>query len=156
MPYFFISFTEPGITVVCSDRYLQISLERRYFKDFDASRMHLEYKSCTPTTNSTHITLKTELNDCGTRHNETEGKILFMNTVKTDLLIIDGVVTRTQEVLLPFYCEYSKEKLMSVSFTTRTVVFASEGNYLYFFDRIVLFCSLTIKFLKRTVLIWSE
>ena len=52
-----------------------------------------------------------------------------MNEVKTELLIVGGVVTRTQEVKLPFYCEYSKQKLLSVSFRPRSVVFVSDGNY---------------------------
>ena len=120
--------TEPGIQVVCTDQYMQISLEKRHFKDFDSRRMHLAYKSCTASANKTHITLRTQLNDCGTTHNETNNKIRFMNAVKTNLLIIDGVVTRTREILLPFYCEYSKEKLLSVSFRTKSVVFASEGK----------------------------
>ena len=91
--------------------------------------MHLIYKSCVASANTTHITLQTQFNDCGTFHNETENKIRFMNEVKTELLIVGGVVTRTQEVKLPFYCEYSKQKLLSVSFRPRSVVFVSEGNY---------------------------
>ena len=109
---------------------MQISLERQYFGDFDPTRMHLIYKSCVASANITHITLQTQFNDCGTFHNETENKIRFMNEVKTELLIVGGVVTRTQEVKLSFYCEYSKQKLLSVSFRPRSVVFVSEGNYM--------------------------
>ncbi|KAJ7383315.1 hypothetical protein OS493_029283 [Desmophyllum pertusum] len=44
-------------------------------------------------------------------------------------VIIDFVITRTHDIRLPFYCSYSRKKLISLSFTPRRIHFGQEVGY---------------------------
>lgn len=116
------------MSVICNDDYMIVSLEKRKFKFFEASQLHLSYASCNATQNSTHFLISTPLNGCGTFRNETEDALIFWNEVVTDIVIIDNVITRTHDIKLPFYCSYSRKALISLSFTPRRVYIGTEGN----------------------------
>ena len=54
------------------------------------------------TQNSTHISISTTLNACGTLVNETEDELIFWNEIRVDAVIIDNFITRTHDIhLLP-------------------------------------------------------
>ena len=112
---------------------MQIDLERGHFKNFDPRHLHLNYQRCRATSNSTHISLRTSLNDCGTTYNETDNEIRFNNVVKGEKLILQGVVTRSFDVKIPFYCKYSKSKMLRVSFKPFGIIKGYEG---------IVYCSL--------------
>lgn len=108
---------------------MTVSLEKQRFHYFTANQLRLRYASCRATENSTHFLISTSLNNCGTQRNETEDYLIFWIEVLADALIIDGVVTRTHEIKLPFYCHYSRRKLMSLAFTPQRIYFGNESNF---------------------------
>ncbi|KAL9988076.1 hypothetical protein ACROYT_G002476 [Oculina patagonica] len=122
---------EPGINVKCTDEAMFISLERRSFQGFDPSKLTLLYPSCRASYNDTHITLRTNLNDCGTTHNESEDAITFYNKVRSVAFSSGNVITRDQNVSIPFYCSYGRKAIVrNPSFKTwKNYVTSSEGGY---------------------------
>lgn len=82
---------------------------------------------CRATQNSTHLLIYTPLNGCGTQVNETQDALIFWNEIRMDAVIIDNVITRTHDIRLPFYCHYSRNKMLSLSFKPRSVFFGQEG-----------------------------
>ena len=110
---------------------MQISLERKHFLQFNLNLLHLRYKNCQVTgINATHVSFRTQLNDCGTSHNESADKIIYWNEVQADPLVIGGVVSRMHDISISFYCAYSKKKLVSaVSYKPRRIVIAPEGKH---------------------------
>ena len=118
---------EPGIEVTCEEEFMRVDLERANFRNFDPSYLHLNYQRCRATANSTHISLRTSLNDCGTTFNETNDQIRFDNVVKAEKVIVQGVVTRSFDINIKFYCKYSKSKFVQVSFRPFGIVTGNEG-----------------------------
>ena len=119
---------EPGVAVTCGKRNMTISLEKQSFSFVRAEEVRLRYSSCKATENDTHVTISTLLNDCGTSVNETQDALLFWNELRVDAVIIDGVITRSQDIRLPFYCSYSRKKLLSLSFNPLGVYYGQEGT----------------------------
>ena len=107
-----------------------IFLERKSFPGFNANRLTLLYPSCRASYNDTHITLRTKLNDCGTTHNESEDTITFYNKVRSVEFSPGNVITRDQNVSIPFYCSYGRKAIIrNPSFKTlKNYVTSSEGN----------------------------
>ena len=129
--HFFLSFAsceEPGVSVDCGDSNMTVSLEKRTFPFFEVSQLHLRYSSCRATQNDTHLLISTPLNGCGTLVNETQDALIFWNEIQADAVIIDYVITRTHDIKLPFYCSYSRRKLLSLSFTPQPIYFLPEGT----------------------------
>ena len=120
--------TDTTTSVTCSENNMTVSLEKRTFKFFEASQLHLRYASCRATQNSTHFLISTPLNGCGTLLNETEDALIFWNEVLADAVIIDYVVTRTHDLTFPFYCSYSRKARLSHSFTPQRIYFGNEGS----------------------------
>ena len=107
---------------------MTVSLEKQRFHYFTVNQLRLRYASCKATKNSTHFLISTSLDSCGTQRNETEDYLIFWNEVLADALIIDGVVTRSHDIKLPFYCRYSRKKFMSLAFTPQRIYFGNESN----------------------------
>lgn len=114
----------------CTDETMSIFLERKSFKGFDPNTMTLFYPSCRASYNDTHITLRTSLNDCGTTHNESEDAITFYNEVRSVQFSPGNVITRDQNVSIPFYCSFGRKAIVrNPSFKTwKNYVTSSEGN----------------------------
>ena len=109
-----------------------IFLERKTFQGFDPNKLTLLYTSCRASYNDSHISLRTSLNDCGTTHNESEDAITFYNKVRSVQSYSGNIITREQNVSIPFYCSYGRKALLrNPSFKTWKNHFpASEGNLL--------------------------
>lgn len=109
-----------------------IFLERKTFQGFDPNKLTLLYPSCRASYNDSHISLRTSLNDCGTTHNESEDAITFYNKVQSVQSYSGSIITREQNVSIPFYCSYGrKARLRNPSFKTWKNHFtASEGKLL--------------------------
>lgn len=122
---------EPGINVKCTDEAMFIFLERKSFQGFDPNKLTLLYSSCRASYNDTHITLRTSLNDCGTTHNESEDAITFYNEVRSVQFSPGNIITRDQNVSIPFYCSYGRKAIVrNPSFKTwKNYVTSSEGNF---------------------------
>ncbi|XP_044165774.1 uncharacterized protein LOC114963363 [Acropora millepora] len=124
-----LTCVQPGVAVTCGKHNMTISLEKQSFSFVRAEEVHLRYSSCKATENGTHVTISTLLNDCGTSVNETQDALLFWNELRVDAVIIDGVITRSQDIRLPFYCSYSRKKLLSLSFNPLGVYYGQEAGY---------------------------
>lgn len=109
---------------------MSISLERKSFKGFNPNTLTLLYSSCRASYNDTHITLRTSLNDCGTTHNESEHAITFYNEVRSVQFSPGTVITREQNVSIPFYCSFGRKAIVrNPSFKTwKNYVTSAEGN----------------------------
>ena len=109
-----------------------IFLERKTFQGFDPKKLTLLYPSCRASYNDSHISLRTSLNDCGTTHNESEDAITFYNEVRSVQSYSGNIITREQNVSIPFYCSYGRKALLrNPSFKTWKNHFtASEGKLL--------------------------
>ena len=118
---------EPGVSVTCGEHNMSLSIEKQAFSFVQVEQVHLRYSSCKATENDTHLTISTLLNDCGTSVNETEDALLFWNELR-----VDGVITRSHDIRLPFYCSYSTKKLVSLSFKPLGIYNGQEGTGLYF------------------------
>ena len=94
---------------------------------FALREVALSIPFCRATQNSTHLLIYTPLNGCGTQVNETQDALIFWNEIRADAVIIDNVITRTHDIRLPFYCHYSRNKMLSLSFKPRNVYFGQEG-----------------------------
>ena len=116
------------MNVECGEDYMQLSIERNHFLQFDLNLLHLRYKFCNATgINATHVWFHTPLNDCGTSHNESSNELIYWNEVLVDPVVVGGVVSRMHDISIPFYCAYSKKKLVSaVSYKPRRIVIAPE------------------------------
>ncbi|XP_015763765.1 PREDICTED: uncharacterized protein LOC107342772 isoform X16 [Acropora digitifera] len=124
-----LTCVQPGVTVTCGERNMTISLEKQSLSFVRAEEVHLRYSSCKATENGTHVTISTLLNDCGTSVNETQDALLFWNELRVDAVIIDDVITRSHDIRLPFYCSYSRKKLLSLSFNSLGVYYGQEEGY---------------------------
>jgi len=120
---------EPGVTVACGKSNMTVALDKQTFPFFEVSKLHLRYSSCRATHNSTHLVIHTPLNGCGTQINETQDALIFWNEIQVDAVIIDNVITRTHDIKLPFYCRFSRKKMLSLSFKPRNVYFGQEVGY---------------------------
>ncbi|CAH3033062.1 unnamed protein product, partial [Pocillopora meandrina] len=116
-------------SVSCGENSMTVSLVKQRFNYFTVNQLRLRYGSCKATENSTHFLIGTSLDSCGTQRNETEDYLIFWNEVLADALIINGVVTRSHHIKLPFYCRYSREKLMSLAFTPQRIYYGNETGY---------------------------
>ena len=114
----------------CTDDAMSISLERKSFKGFNPNTLTLLYSSCRASYNDTHITLRTSLNDCGTTHNESEDAITFYNEVRSVQFSPGTVITREQNVSIPFYCSFGRKAIVrNPSFKPwKNYVTSAEGN----------------------------
>lgn len=81
------------------------------------------------TQNSTHVSISTTLNACGTLVNETEDELIFWNEIRVDAVIVDNVITRTHDINLRFYCSYSRKKMLSIQFRPQQIFIGSEGAF---------------------------
>ncbi|XP_073242010.1 ZP domain-containing protein-like [Porites lutea] len=124
-----LTCVEPGATVTCDEDNMTISLKKETFPFFDANNLHLRYSSCRATQNSTHVSISTNLNACGTLVNETEDALIFWNEIRVDAVITGNVITRTHDINLRFHCSYSRKKMLSVQFQTQQVFIGSEAGY---------------------------
>ena len=116
------------MSVDCGDSNMTVALEKRTFPFFEVGQLHLRYSSCRATQNDTHLLVSTTLNGCGTLVNETQDALIFWNEIQADAVIIHNVITRTHDIKLPFYCSYSRRKMLSLSFTPQPVFFLTEGT----------------------------
>ena len=134
---------------------MSIFLERKSFKGFDPNTLTLLYPSCRASYNDTHITLRTSLNDCGTTHNESEDAITFYNEVRSVQFSPGNVITRDQNVSIPFYCSFGRKAIVrNPTFKTwKNYVTSSEGNlcikFVFFLPNTPAFRSTTEAFQKR-------
>ncbi|XP_027042986.1 deleted in malignant brain tumors 1 protein-like [Pocillopora damicornis] len=123
-----LTCVEPGVSVNCSD-IITVALEKKTFPFFDVARLHLRYSSCKASQNDTHLLISTPLDGCGTLVNETEDELIFWNEIRTEVILIDNVITRSHDVKIPFYCSYSRRTWVNLGFKPQHLHFGTEAGY---------------------------
>ncbi|KAK3738594.1 hypothetical protein QZH41_009883, partial [Actinostola sp. cb2023] len=120
-------------SVTCGDDYMEIALQRMYFPNTDYRNLHLQSTSCRATVTQHNISLRTGLDGCGTTYLETNDTIEFWNEVNDDQRYKSGdpsAISREGLIVLPFYCKYTRRRLVSTSFRpSKKILHASEGNF---------------------------
>ncbi|KAK3740322.1 hypothetical protein QZH41_008775, partial [Actinostola sp. cb2023] len=121
-------------SVTCGEDYMEITLQTKYFPNTDYRNLHLKSPSCkAKMTSPRTISFRTGLDGCGTTHSETDDTITFSNEVNNDQRNQSkdpSAITRDALIVLPFYCKYSRKKLLSSSFKpSKKIVHASEGQF---------------------------
>lgn len=96
--------------------------------------MHLSSSGCKATDASSHISIRTSLNDCGTSFVETGDNIIFLNVVYDDADPTGkgSAITREHDFEFPFNCSYSKTKFLSLHFVPEgRLEIPGVGMYMY-------------------------
>ncbi|KAK3750401.1 hypothetical protein QZH41_005560 [Actinostola sp. cb2023] len=113
-----VDFTEwqdtlaPGATVQCQKDVMYIDLDRKSLIGYSAVDLSLQNTSCRATSNETHYSLKAPLVGCGTEIKFTPEAVVYTNMVK-EYRSADGMITRIQDIRIPFSCFYTKEGVTS-------------------------------------------
>ncbi|XP_035691781.1 uncharacterized protein LOC118426467 [Branchiostoma floridae] len=79
-----------NVTVTCTSYHMQVDLSRVQLPQLEARRMRLIDPSCRATSNTTHVTLWTYLDGCGTSRTETDDSIVYINTIVEDLDLVQA------------------------------------------------------------------
>uniref|UniRef100_A0A8C5PI44 ZP domain-containing protein n=1 Tax=Leptobrachium leishanense TaxID=445787 RepID=A0A8C5PI44_9ANUR len=124
-------------TVVCNRNTMTLYIAKSFLNGTSENDLQLNDPQCLVSATSTHYIASVGFNSCGTEIEETDDSIIFRNQV-TSLDKITDVITRTNQVAVPFSCSFSKEERLSVSFRPQKVFFEFEeagfGNFTYKFQ----------------------
>jgi hypothetical protein len=90
---------------------MYIDLEKNVVNGYSKLDLTLRNSSCKATSNETHYTLKAPLVGCGTEVKFTKEAVVYSNLVKEYRK--NGMITRIQDIRIPFSCFYTKEGVTS-------------------------------------------
>ena len=117
------------MSINCTSLYMQVNfaLKSSYL---NVETFHFDNKSCGYyATNSTHVSLRTPLDACGTTSRQTEDSVTYFNNVVAETKEKDkGYV-----VEFPFSCTYNRRQTIGTpSFQPRKKVTFFEGKKIFF------------------------
>lgn len=90
---------------------MYIDLKKNVLVGYSELDLTLSNSSCRATSNQTHYTLKAPLMGCGTVAKFTNEAVVYSNLVKEYRR--KGMITRIQDIRIPFSCFYTKEGVTS-------------------------------------------
>lgn len=124
--------------VSCSQNYMQINLDRRYYDSSLYTSITLRSPSCSATYSSSYITLGTILGGCGATRKDTVNHIVYENTVILRAKAVAGMITRDMDQKIKFSCSYGKNGYAGgLSYNAVSSVNATEqgfGNFSFYFS----------------------
>lgn len=117
------------MSINCTSLYMQVNfaLKSSYL---NVETFHFDNKSCgSYATNSTHVSLRTPLDACGTTSRQSEDSVTYFNKVVAETKEKDkGYV-----VEFPFSCTYNRRQTIGTpSFQPRKKVTFFEGKNIFF------------------------
>ncbi|XP_041377499.1 CUB and zona pellucida-like domain-containing protein 1 [Gigantopelta aegis] len=83
---------------------MTISFNRGKFPGLHEQYMTLRDSTCHATGNQTHITLVSPLSGCGTTSRKVGNNTIYENVVKSQEVVVEGVISRVRELSVPFEC----------------------------------------------------
>ncbi|KAM3625284.1 uncharacterized protein V6R79_009628 [Siganus canaliculatus] len=101
------SITEGKASVDCSSNKITVALEKASMPGIDENYLMLGDKSCSLTSNSTHIMGTMSLNTCGTKLEDKGDIIAFRNEILSFELPSE-VIVRRKTVKIGFSCQFPK------------------------------------------------
>ncbi|XP_032218332.1 uncharacterized protein LOC116601533 isoform X2 [Nematostella vectensis] len=102
----------PGATVRCLKNEMYIELERKVLDGYSVKDLSLADPSCRAVSNGTHYSFKAPLVGCGTKSKFAKDAVVYSNVVK-EFRGADNMITRVQDVNIPFSCFYTSEGVTS-------------------------------------------
>lgn len=132
-----------GLTVTCTQEYMVVTLDLNKQKGLNLDQISLQDKNCKiADSNETHVTFKTALDKCGTKHNTTKEHIVYYNNILSETKTGNNsspIISRDFQATFPFQCSFPRRSIVSVtSFSPRMKVVytrASEyGNFTFLMD----------------------
>ncbi|XP_032241001.2 titin isoform X1 [Nematostella vectensis] len=124
------------MTVNCSSLLIRIDLALHHFPDLDHNSFRLRNESCGPyQKSSSHVTMVTRLDGCGTTAKHRNMSVTYYNSVTAQVV---SSRSRMHIVEFPFSCTFYKKRTIGVpSFQPRkrvTVVEEGFGNFSFEMD----------------------
>lgn len=101
------TITQGNAAVSCKANQMTVSLEKASMPGIDENFLMLQDKSCSLTSNSTHIMGTMSFSACGTRVEDKGDYIVFSNEIDSFELPTE-IITRRKKVKLGFSCQFPK------------------------------------------------
>ncbi|XP_039591207.1 cell wall protein DAN4-like [Polypterus senegalus] len=111
-------------SVVCTETTMSMFVLKSSVPGLNEQYMRLNDPRCSLTSNSTHLIASVSLNSCGTRYQENDTEIIFQNEI-TKFDQPNQVISRKNQVEIPFSCSYPKIGTASATFSPH------KANYLF-------------------------
>ncbi|XP_066559040.1 ZP domain-containing protein-like [Amia ocellicauda] len=120
---------EKDAHIVCTEKTMTVSVNKSSVSGIEESHLRLNDPSCTMTSNATHVIATVSLNSCGTKLEETENDLIFMNEIMSFDHPGQEVITRKHLVEIGFSCSYPKKGNVSLEFVAHRLpyVFTESG-----------------------------
>ena len=107
-----------------------ISIPKYLFYGLEKEHLRLRDVGCVATETPTHFILHTGLTKCQTKIRHTKNFVCYMNTVLEVPVKEHQIITRVQEVEIPFSCYYSNMGVVSsvgLHVKSKKIVFSEKG-----------------------------
>ena len=120
---------------MCTQDYMEATLDVTKHPNINLDRISLEDDSCqSRDSNRTHVSFRTDLDKCGTKHNTTDKYIIYYNAILANTngsTAPHPIISRDFQAAFPFQCSYPRRQVLSVtSFSPRkVVVYTREGEF---------------------------
>ena len=126
--FLFHSQTDNSATVSCSNNYMRIELDRKFYNASLYSSITLRMESCKASIYSSSIVLGSVPGACGSVRSETSSHIVYENEVIFTGKPINGLITRNVDQRVKFSCMYDKNAyVQTVSYQPVSNVTGVEG-----------------------------
>ncbi|KAG2462878.1 ZPP protein, partial [Polypterus senegalus] len=124
-------------SVVCTKTTMSLFVLKSSVPGLNEQHMRLNDPRCSLTSNSTHLIASVSLNSCGTRYQENDTEIIFQNEITT-FDHSNQVISRKNQVEIPFSCSYPKMGTASASFSPHKASYlfseAGFGSFTFVFE----------------------
>ncbi|KAM9367046.1 uncharacterized protein ABDE67_006183 [Symphorus nematophorus] len=131
------SITQGKASVVCSPNMMVVALEKASMPGIDVNFLQLRDRSCSLTSNSTHIMGTMSFSTCGTKVEDKGDFIIFKNEVNSFELPTE-VISRRKTVKIEFSCQFPKTISISSYFNLHKSDYifteSSFGSFGYTFE----------------------
>ena len=113
----FIGILDKRAIVSCSDNYIRVELDTKYFNASKYGSITLRDKTCTASFTKDYITLGSIPNGCGATMTETAHEIIFENEVIINAKVTgNDMITRDHDQSIDIRCVYKRSGFVGVSF----------------------------------------
>ncbi|XP_051779416.1 uncharacterized protein LOC127526759 [Erpetoichthys calabaricus] len=133
--------TRPQISidasVVCTQTTMTLFVLKSSIRGLNEHYVRLNDPTCLVTSNSSHLIASVSLNSCGTQLQENSTDLIFRNEI-TSFDHPHEVITRKNQVEIPFSCSFPKTSHVSSSFIAHKANYmfseAGFGTFTYIFE----------------------
>ena len=120
--------TDKNATVSCSNNYMRIEFDRKYYNTSEYSSITLRDPTCRASIYQSTIVLGNVPGACGSVKRETYSHITFENEVIFTGKAIDGLVTKNLDQRIKFSCMFSRNAhVQTLSYRPMSNVTGEEG-----------------------------